>query len=67
LKSNRSPGPDGLNPLVLKEPAAQLCIPLGMLFRDSFDGGHLPDDWKKANTVLYLRKVKFQIQESIVQ
>ena len=28
LKSNKSPGPDGLNLLVLKEAAAQLCIPV---------------------------------------
>jgi len=33
LKSNKSPGPDGLNPLVLKEAAAQLCISFSILFR----------------------------------
>ena len=56
LKSNKSPGPDGLHPLVLKEAAAQLCIPFSMLFRRSFDEGHLPDDWKTANIVPVFKK-----------
>ena len=41
LKSNKSQGPDGLHPLALKEAAAQLCIPLSMLFRRSLDEGFL--------------------------
>ena len=44
MKSNKSPGPNGLNPLVIKEAAVQLYIPLSILFRKSFDKGHLPDD-----------------------
>ena len=56
LKSNKSPGPNGLNPLVIKEAAVQLCIPLSILFRKSFDKGHLPDDWKRANIVPVFKK-----------
>ena len=57
LKSNKSPGPDSLNPLILKEAAAQLCIPLSMLFRRLFDEGHLPDDWKTVNIAPVFKKV----------
>jgi len=51
LKSDKSPGHDGLNPLVQKEAAAQFCIPLSMSFRKLFGEGLLPDDWKRANIV----------------
>ena len=57
LKSDKSPGPDSLNPLILKEAAAQLCIPLSMFFRRLFDEGHLPDDWKRANIVPVFKNV----------
>ena len=52
LNTLKSPGPDGLNPLVLKEAAAQLC----MLSRRSFDEDHLPVDWKRANIVSVFKK-----------
>jgi len=41
--------------MVLKEAAAQLCIPLNM-FRRSFDEGQLPDDWKRANIIPVFKK-----------
>ena len=65
MKSDKSPGHDGLNPLVLKEAAAQFCIPLSISFRKLFGEGHFPDDWKRANIVPVFKKVKVQIQETI--
>ena len=56
LRSNKSPGPNGLHPLALKEAAAQLCMPLSMLFRRSLDEEFLPDDWKRANIVPVFKK-----------
>ena len=48
LKSCKSAGPDGLHPRVLREAAAQLCIPLTILFKRSLNEGLLPEDWKES-------------------
>ena len=49
LKEDKSPGPDGIHPMVLREAAAEVVRPLTMIFRQSVSQGVLPDDWKKAN------------------
>ena len=56
LKSSKSAGPDGLHPRVLKEAAAQLCVPLTILFKRSLDEGLLPEDWKRANVIPIFKK-----------
>ena len=51
LQSCKSPGPDGWPPAVLKETAADISIPLSIIFSKSLQSGHLPVCWKIANVV----------------
>ena len=46
LKTDKSPGPDGLHTMLLKSCADELCHPLSLIFQKSYDTGVLPDDWK---------------------
>ena len=56
LNSDKSPGSDGIHPLLLKECASVLAEPLSLLFQQSFDTGILPGDWKTANIVPIFKK-----------
>ena len=49
LKSPSAPGPDGVNPTMLKECSGVFCLPLYKLFNLSLSSGKLPSDWRKAN------------------
>ena len=48
LKINKSPGPDGLHPRVLKELSKELAYPLKCIFDLTIKTGKLPDKWKVA-------------------
>ena len=48
LNTNKSPGPDGIHPLVLKELADVIAMPLTVLFNMSIQCGKLPSEWKTA-------------------
>ena len=48
LNFNKSPGPDGIHPLVLKELADVIAMPLTVLFNMSIQCGKLPSEWKTA-------------------
>ena len=48
LKVDKSPGPDGLHPRVLKEVAIEIARPLTMLFNASVVHGKIPEAWRKA-------------------
>ena len=48
LKPDKSPGPDGLHPRVLKELSEEIADPLEMIFNKSMGTGKLPDKWKLA-------------------
>ena len=56
LNSDKSPGPDDIHPLLLKECATVLAEPLSMIFQQSFETGTLPSDWKTANIVPIFKK-----------
>uniref|UniRef100_A0A4W3J856 Reverse transcriptase domain-containing protein n=1 Tax=Callorhinchus milii TaxID=7868 RepID=A0A4W3J856_CALMI len=49
LKTDKSPGPDGLHPRVLKEVAIEIVDGMSILFQKSVDTGKVPIDWKIAN------------------
>ena len=49
LQENKSPGPDGIHPMILKQCAEELALPLSIIFQESFDTAQLPSDWKSAN------------------
>ena len=48
LKIDKSPGPDGLHPRVLKEIAEEIVEALVMIFQKSLESGKVPEDWKIA-------------------
>ena len=48
LSRNKSPGPDQLNPSLLKDGAPFLSAPLTHLLNTSLKSGHTPRDWKRA-------------------
>jgi len=48
LKTNKSPGPDGMHPSLLKKLARPLTRPLTLLFNMTFESQAVPSDWKTA-------------------
>ena len=56
LLVNKSPGPDGLHPKVLKEMSGILDLPLTILFNKSLKEGELPDDWTTADVIAIFKK-----------
>ena len=48
LKLNKSPGPDGIHPKILRELSRELSAPLKTLFDRTLDDGRLPSSWKEA-------------------
>ena len=49
LKVNKSSGPDGIPPVVLKNCRFTLCGPLSRLYHLSYSSGFYPSAWKLAN------------------
>eukprot|EP00061_Rhincodon_typus_P000354 g11423.t1 len=56
LKVNKSPGPDGLHPSVLKEIAEEIVEALVVIFQKSLESGRIPEDWKIANVTPLFKK-----------
>ena len=51
---NKSPGPDGHHPLILKEIAEAIAEPLSIIFNKSFNEECLPEAWKEAHVVVVI-------------
>ena len=51
VNSNKAQGPDGIHGKILKNCAVGLAYPLSLLFKLSYNTGHLPNEWKMANVV----------------
>jgi len=60
LNSSKSPGPDGWAPIVLKEIAQQICMPLHIIFSKSLNTGNVPDNWKEGPVVPIYKKGSHQ-------
>lgn len=57
LKVSAAPGPDEIYPMVLKECAFALLLPLWIIFKRHLETGQILHDWKWANiTPVYKRK-----------
>ena len=56
LKVTKSPGPDGIHPIVLKELAAELSVPLLKIFQSCINSGKIPDAWKIAHITPVFKK-----------
>lgn len=60
LKSNSSPGPDGINVFFLKRILAVIVNPLCRVFNVSLNCGVLPEDWKVAHIIPVFKKGDIQ-------
>ena len=49
LNINKTPGPDGIHPRILKEAKIELIKPLTIIFNQTLREGKVPIEWKKAN------------------
>jgi len=56
LKVDKSPGPDGLHPRVLKEIAEEIVEALVVIFQQSLEAGTVPEDWEVADVTLLFKK-----------
>ena len=56
LHTDKSMGPDGIHPLLLKECATTVAKPLALIFNKSYTTGTLPSDWKIAKVVPIFKK-----------
>ncbi|VDK80739.1 unnamed protein product [Dibothriocephalus latus] len=55
LKPVKSPGPDNIPALALRELANELCNSLAAIFQRSFEEGVHPEEWEWANvTPIYM-------------
>jgi len=56
LKVDKSPGPVGMYPRVLKEMAQVIVDALVVIYQNSLDSGQVPADWKTANVTPLFKK-----------
>ena len=56
LKTSKSPGPDELHPMVLKELANELAYPFKLLFDKTMNNATLPSAWKQAEVKPIFKK-----------
>jgi len=49
---DKSPGPDGLHPRVLKEIAEEIVEALVVMFQESLEAGRVPEEVKVTNVTL---------------
>ena len=49
LKVDKSPGPGGIHPALLKNCASAVTKPLTAIFQESYYSGIVPNDWKIAD------------------
>ena len=56
LKPSKSPGPDNIHPIMLKELIDHLIEPLHTIFNMSINEGKVPCEWKVANVTPIFKK-----------
>ena len=56
LNVNKSAGPDGITPRLLKKCSESLTKPLTMIFRKSLQTGDVPMSWREANVTPLFKK-----------
>ena len=62
MKEVKSPGVDGISPIMLKETVEQISTPLAHVFNMSPQEGIVPLEWKEANIIpLFKKRFKKQV------
>ena len=56
LKPDKSAGPNGIHPLLLRNTAEQISRPLTLLHNKPINSGEVPEDWRKAHIVPIYKK-----------
>eukprot|EP00061_Rhincodon_typus_P003205 g19533.t1 len=56
LKVDKPPGPDELNPGVLKDIAEEIVEALVVIFQETLEPGRVREDWKIANVTPLFKK-----------
>ena len=64
LKTNKSPGPDGMHPRVLHEISSSITVPITIIFKTSLRNMELPMEWKQANISAIHKKGKKILPEN---
>jgi len=67
LKPDKSAGPDGIHPMLMKECAAEISLPLQLIYQKSFDTGSIPQDWRLANITPIFKKANEMTQATTDQ
>ena len=57
LAMDKSAGPDGIHPAILKNCTKTLAEPISMIFCKSFKSGKMTAEWKTAHKFKYTKKV----------
>ena len=55
---DKSPGPDEIHPMLLKQCAVEIARPLPDIYQRSFNDGVIPKEWKLANISPIFKKGK---------
>ena len=56
IKIDKSPGPDGIYPRILREAREDIAGALREIFVSSLATGEVPEDWRIANVVPLFKK-----------
>ena len=56
FRGNKSAGAEGFHPMVMRQCASELAVPLCTVFQESYESGQLPLDWKLANISAIFQK-----------
>ena len=67
MKDNKSPGVDGIPPKLLFEIVEQISIALAAVFNLSLEEGRVPLEWKEANIIQLLKKVRETSQHGFLK
>ena len=64
LNANKSPGPDGIHPRVMKELSSNISCYLKDLYNFSYEYCIIPDDWKNSIVSVIHKKGKKDLVEN---
>eukprot|EP00061_Rhincodon_typus_P000605 g12196.t1 len=56
IRVDKSPGPDGISPRLLREAREEIAGALTDIIAASLSTGEIPEDWRIANVVPFFKK-----------